>query len=262
MTKRPPAMNVPMDRLVPGQEYRVLSVHPPWAWSIIFAGKDVENRSWETPYRGPVLIHASSHRASAGELPMIRSEIAASSGMALASIPTDFPRSAIIGIVDLVDIVERARSKWAFAGELHWIVRNPRALETPVQDVSGKLKLWRWTAPASGRSVGPKAEVTESRAAASAFGVSAEAESAAEEDGAKQRGRSIDDVDGAEVIAALQTLATSTPVNDVDLLRSVSRKLGFARMGARVEAGLRAHLRRAVRSGVLVREGKMLRRVS
>ena len=34
--------------------------------SIVFAGKDVENRSWRTSYRGTLLIHASSRRSSSG----------------------------------------------------------------------------------------------------------------------------------------------------------------------------------------------------
>ena len=36
-----------------------LSVRQPWAWAIIHAGKDIENRSWATKFRGRVLIHAS-----------------------------------------------------------------------------------------------------------------------------------------------------------------------------------------------------------
>ena len=36
-------------------------MRPPWAWATIYGGKDVENRSWRTAYRGPLLIHASLH---------------------------------------------------------------------------------------------------------------------------------------------------------------------------------------------------------
>ena len=39
---------------------RCLSVRQPWAWLILHAGKDVENRTWSHPFRGPVYIHASS----------------------------------------------------------------------------------------------------------------------------------------------------------------------------------------------------------
>jgi hypothetical protein len=36
-----------------------LSIRQPWAWLIIAGHKDVENRSWTTTYRGPLLIHAA-----------------------------------------------------------------------------------------------------------------------------------------------------------------------------------------------------------
>lgn len=37
---------------------RSLSVKQPWADVIMFRGKNVENRTWSTDYRGPILIHA------------------------------------------------------------------------------------------------------------------------------------------------------------------------------------------------------------
>ena len=40
---------------------KALSVRQPWAWAIIHAGKDVENRTWGTRYHGPLLIHASKN---------------------------------------------------------------------------------------------------------------------------------------------------------------------------------------------------------
>lgn len=41
-----------------------LSVRQPWAWAIIYAGKDIENRSWQAvnrglKQRGRVAIHAA-----------------------------------------------------------------------------------------------------------------------------------------------------------------------------------------------------------
>jgi hypothetical protein len=32
----------------------------PWAWAVAAGKKNIENRSWCTPYRGTVYIHASS----------------------------------------------------------------------------------------------------------------------------------------------------------------------------------------------------------
>lgn len=37
-----------------------LSIVQPWATAIAFGGKDVENRTWQTHYRGPVAIHAGA----------------------------------------------------------------------------------------------------------------------------------------------------------------------------------------------------------
>ena len=33
---------------------KALSIHQPWAWAILNAGKTVENRTWSTNYQGPL----------------------------------------------------------------------------------------------------------------------------------------------------------------------------------------------------------------
>jgi len=38
---------------------KILSIRQPWEYSITRGSKNIENRSWPTNYRGPVLIHAS-----------------------------------------------------------------------------------------------------------------------------------------------------------------------------------------------------------
>jgi hypothetical protein len=38
---------------------RVLTIRQPWASLIALGHKTIETRSWSTPYRGPVLIHAA-----------------------------------------------------------------------------------------------------------------------------------------------------------------------------------------------------------
>lgn len=39
------------------KEIKVLSIQQPWAWCIVNGYKGVENRSWNTSYRGEFLIH-------------------------------------------------------------------------------------------------------------------------------------------------------------------------------------------------------------
>lgn len=38
---------------------KALSIRQPWAWAIVNGHKTIENRTWATTYRGPLLIHAS-----------------------------------------------------------------------------------------------------------------------------------------------------------------------------------------------------------
>jgi len=53
-----------------GRFFHSLSIRQPWAWLIVQGHKPIENRTWPTTYRGPLLIHAGVigateiHRAS------------------------------------------------------------------------------------------------------------------------------------------------------------------------------------------------------
>ena len=89
-----------------------------WAWAIIHGGKDVENRSRRTRYRGPLLIHAGHAFESEGYEAIQR----------LASQPPppapEFIHGAIIGVVEVVDCIQGSHSEWAVAGQWHWLLRN------------------------------------------------------------------------------------------------------------------------------------------
>jgi hypothetical protein len=117
-------------------EARVLTVRQPWAWAIIHGGKDVENRSWPTRHRGALLIHAGSAFEPEGYQTVQR--------LASHQPPPagEFMHGAIIGVVELVDCVLDSDSKWAVAGEWHWRLHSPRALDEAVP-CAGKLGLWR-----------------------------------------------------------------------------------------------------------------------
>ena len=123
--------------LVTGTTYRVLSIQPPWAWAIFHAGKDVENRSWSTNHRGPLLIHASSRQFGGDSLEEVRELIADASGIAPDQLPTEFPRSQLLGLVDLEDITEDSRSPWAEDDNEHWVLARPLLLDQPVLKVNG-----------------------------------------------------------------------------------------------------------------------------
>jgi len=103
---------------------KALSVREPWASLIVFAGKDIENRTWPTRYRGPLLIHAAkvSTREEFDAAAAVVKSIGADERM-LDDCP--YFRGGIIGRVDIVDCVRAHTSPW-FVGPWGFVLRNPQ----------------------------------------------------------------------------------------------------------------------------------------
>lgn len=53
-----------------------------------------------------------------------------------------FVSNALIGEVDLVDIVQDSDSPWAFPDCYHWVLKNPIMYDKPQIGIKGKLRLW------------------------------------------------------------------------------------------------------------------------
>jgi hypothetical protein len=106
---------------------KAISVKNPWAYLICSGKKDIENRSWQTRYRGRLLIHASAQWDSEGP-------------------PLDIfinpPCSAIIGLVEVADCIQNSPSPWAEEGLWHWVLKNPVMFEKPIRNIKGNLSLW------------------------------------------------------------------------------------------------------------------------
>lgn len=121
---------------------KILSIRQPWAWAIINAGKDVENRSWPTKVRGRVLVHAGVYvpdendaedMLDASGLGMV--ERAALAGRAFKSGLLK-ERGGIVGSVEIVDCVTDYPSPWFF-GPYGFVLRDPRPL--PFTPLRGRL---------------------------------------------------------------------------------------------------------------------------
>jgi hypothetical protein len=118
---------------------KVLSVRQCWAWAIFHAGKDVENRTWRTHYRGPLGIHASGRGTPLGrELREMRATLAL---IEPTRVPPKTFLLGILGVVELVDVMRDSRSAWAVPGCWHWVLRNARLLAQPIPRAGG-LSLW------------------------------------------------------------------------------------------------------------------------
>ena len=112
---------------------KALSVRQPWAWLIIHGGKDIENRSWSTRFRGRVLVHAASGMSKA-EYEAAR--IVTDTNRAYIPDFENLKRGGIIGSVEIVDCVTESSSPWFF-GEYGFVLRDPSPL--PFQPMNGAL---------------------------------------------------------------------------------------------------------------------------
>lgn len=110
-----------------------LSIMQPWAWAIVEADKDVENRTWATNYRGPICIHAGKKYDSDGADSMMFHDY--------LTIPPDLPKGGIVGVAEIVDCVTRHRSRW-FIGPYGFVLRNARPV--PFVPCRGRLGFFRW----------------------------------------------------------------------------------------------------------------------
>lgn len=84
---------------------KVLSIRQPWAWAIVSGLKPIENRTWQTKFRGDFLIHAGKLVDLEG-IKFIRSI-----GI---SLPDKLQTGGIIGYGEIIDCVDHYKSEWFF----------------------------------------------------------------------------------------------------------------------------------------------------
>jgi ASCH domain len=126
-----------------------ISIRQPWASLILKAGKDIENRSWKTSFRGRVLIHAAKgmtrdEHEDAIEFAVDAMRVAARTSGASRIVTLrelgfsfeELQRGGIIGSVDIVDCVSQSDSPW-FMGKFGFVLRNPQPL--PFTPLKGQL---------------------------------------------------------------------------------------------------------------------------
>ena len=106
-----------------GVAMRTLSIKQPWADLILSGTKDVENRTWSTGYRGPILIHAGKRVDRAGaEMFPEETSLALQGGR----------MGAIVGSAYLYGCTQKQRSEWHENGCWGWYLADPVALPQPI----------------------------------------------------------------------------------------------------------------------------------
>ena len=109
-----------------------LTVRQPYAWLIVAGLKPIENRTWSTTYRGPLLI-AAAVRLHDHPIPEIEQRY----GVHIDRDALMF--GGIIGRVNLVDVVRSHASRW-FHGPFGWVFERPT--ELPFHKVRGQQTLF------------------------------------------------------------------------------------------------------------------------
>lgn len=121
-----------------------LSIRAPWWWLILHAGKRVENRSWSTKYRGPVLLHASSwfKREEVGRVLDETAGLVSATARTRPPTPDDFRFNggAVVGKARIVDCVAASDSPWFF-GPYGLVLEEVEALRDPIP-LRGRLGLF------------------------------------------------------------------------------------------------------------------------
>ncbi len=122
---------------------KAITIHGPWVWAIGHGYKRVENRIWETPYRGELIIHAGGSSDSDEAATAVFEQLG-------LDYPPSFPRKQLYAAVDLTEILplDDYLAKYgddpmnrAFAiGPFCWVLSNARLFE-PIR-CPGNFQLW------------------------------------------------------------------------------------------------------------------------
>lgn len=121
---------------------KALSIRQPWAWAILHAGKNIENRSWGTWHRGVVLIHAAKGTGYVDEYGDAACGIYGLSGKRVPELSV-IPRGGIVGAMWIDRIVSPAApaaNDWHLPDQFGWHIA--RAVELPFRPLKGQLGLF------------------------------------------------------------------------------------------------------------------------
>lgn len=124
---------------------KVLTIKQPWATLIIQGDKRFEFRSWQTKYRGDLLIHAGKGIDKEAMKRLVK------------YLPEELPYGKILGKVKLVDCIKMSPefkelllkensdiyTKSSFQEHYGWQVSDVEVFENPIE-AKGHLSLWEY----------------------------------------------------------------------------------------------------------------------
>ena len=121
-----------------------LSVRQPWAWALIYGGKDVENRSEASVRNGGMRAQIGKRIAIHAAKGMTRDEYESARDFIGATCPAaaDLLRGGIIGTAFVASVVSTHTSRWFF-GPRGLCLTHPEP--APFIGASGELGMFSWS---------------------------------------------------------------------------------------------------------------------
>lgn len=116
---------------------KAISIRQPWAWLIVNGFKDIENRSWDTKYRGLVLIHAAKTKPTAAEWYEAQT-ICQRLGIAFPSF-AEMDKGGIVGYTHITGTTRESASPWFF-GPVGFELHGSKPL--PFHPLKGRLSFF------------------------------------------------------------------------------------------------------------------------
>ncbi len=123
-----------------------ISIRQPWAWCIIHAGKDIENRSWYSKFRGPFAVHASQGMTKSeyedclAWTRHVNVHRPLPEGLVMPAFK-DLPRGGIVGVATVTDCVSDSDSPW-FMGRFGFVLSKAQPVD--FIPVKGELGFFDW----------------------------------------------------------------------------------------------------------------------
>jgi activating signal cointegrator 1 len=125
---------------------KCLSMHQPWASLLVQGIKRHEGRFWDTQYRGRLWIASTVQEPSEEEIKTVEEQYIK---MGRTNFPKFYPKSALLGCVDLVDVLSQEdyqnkikEDEKESESEFVFIVKNPRKMIVPFS-ISGQPYIWK-----------------------------------------------------------------------------------------------------------------------
>lgn len=138
---------------------KVITLQQPWAGLVVLGMKQYETRSWKTPYRGRIAIHASAKIPPEGLelIDLLKHNFISRFGPESKALELITMTGLVLGEVNLKDIFstdstplpedmwEREFGDYS-PGRWFWKLEDRQIYERKVP-AKGKLNIWSWTKP-------------------------------------------------------------------------------------------------------------------